>query len=151
MLAVIAALVPVFLLIATGFALRRWLIQQDAHWIGLERILYYAMFPALLVESLSRADLSKVPVLAVGRRTACGRVDHERALSRATALAGAPPWRWWTCIHLAVSGRDALADLRGTGGRGKPVRRSGSRARVGRHGGDDSRTQPARRVGARAL
>jgi predicted permease len=66
MIAVIAALVPVFLLIATGFALRRWLIQQDAHWIGLERILYYVMFPALLVESLSRADLAKVPVLAVG-------------------------------------------------------------------------------------
>src|SRR6185503_20557382 len=66
MLAVVAALVPVFLLIVTGFALRRWLIQNDAHWIGLERILYYVMFPALLVESLSRADLSKVPVLAVG-------------------------------------------------------------------------------------
>src|ERR1044072_4953721 len=65
MLAVIAALVPVFLLIATGFALRRWLIQQDAHWIGLERLLYYVLFPALLVESLSRADLAKVPVLAV--------------------------------------------------------------------------------------
>ena len=66
MLAVVAALVPVFLLIVTGFALRRWLIQNDAHWIGLERILYYVMFPALLVDSLSRADLSKVPVLAVG-------------------------------------------------------------------------------------
>ena len=49
MLAVIAALVPVFLLIATGFALRRWLSQQDAQWVGLERILYYVMFPALLV------------------------------------------------------------------------------------------------------
>ena len=66
MIAVIAALVPVFLLIVTGFALRRWLIQLDAHWIGLERILYYVMFPALLIESLSRADLAKVPVLAVG-------------------------------------------------------------------------------------
>src|ERR1044072_5697156 len=66
MLAVIAALVPVFLLIATGFALRRWLIQNDAPWIGVERLLYYVMFPALLIESLSRADLSKVPVLAVG-------------------------------------------------------------------------------------
>src|SRR5256885_8406512 len=66
MIAVIAALVPVFLLIVTGFALRRWLIQSDAHWIGLERILYYVMFPALLIESLSRADLAKVPVIAVG-------------------------------------------------------------------------------------
>jgi malonate transporter and related proteins len=43
MIAVVAALVPVFLLIATGFALRRWLIQQDAHWVGLERLLYYVM------------------------------------------------------------------------------------------------------------
>src|ERR1044071_5964551 len=66
MIAVIAALVPVFLLIVTGFALRRWLSQEDADWVGVERILYYVMFPALLVESLSRADLSKVPVLAVG-------------------------------------------------------------------------------------
>jgi hypothetical protein len=66
MIAVIAALVPVFLLIATGFALRRWLIQQDSHWIGLERLLYYVMFPALLIDSLSRADLAHVPVLAVG-------------------------------------------------------------------------------------
>ena len=66
MTAVVTALVPVFLLIATGFALRRWLIEQDAHWVGLEQILYYVMFPALLVESLSRADLSHVPVLAVG-------------------------------------------------------------------------------------
>src|SRR5262249_30256717 len=66
MSAVIAALVPVFLLIVTGFLLRRWLIRDDAHWVGLEQILYYVMFPALLIESLARADLTKVPVLAVG-------------------------------------------------------------------------------------
>jgi malonate transporter len=66
MIAVAGALVPVFLLIVTGFLLRRWLIEEDAHWVGMERLLYYVMFPALLVESLSRADLSKVPVLAVG-------------------------------------------------------------------------------------
>jgi malonate transporter len=66
MIAVVAALLPVFLLIVTGFLLRRWLIAEDAHWVGLERLLYYVMFPALLIESLSRADLSKVPVFAVG-------------------------------------------------------------------------------------
>src|SRR2546429_121265 len=66
MIAVVAALLPVFLLIITGFLLRHWLIAEDAHWVGLERLLYYVMFPALLVESLSRADLSKVPVLAIG-------------------------------------------------------------------------------------
>jgi predicted permease len=66
MTAVAAALVPVFLLIVTGFLLRRFLIGEDAHWVGMERLLYYVMFPALLIESLARADLSKVPVLAVG-------------------------------------------------------------------------------------
>ena len=32
----------------------------------MERLLYYVMFPALLIGTLARADLTKVPVLAVG-------------------------------------------------------------------------------------
>jgi len=66
MSAVLAALLPVFLLIVAGFALRRFLIQEDQHWVGLERLLYYVMFPALLIHTMARADLLKVPVLAVG-------------------------------------------------------------------------------------
>jgi malonate transporter len=65
MQAVLAALLPVFLLIVAGFALRRLLIAEDAHWVGLERLLYYVMFPALLIGTMSRADLGKVPVFAV--------------------------------------------------------------------------------------
>jgi|ERR1043166_1710570 predicted permease len=64
--AVLAALVPVFVLIVFGFLLRRWLIAEDAHWVGLERLLYYVMFPALLIGTMARADLTQVPVLAVG-------------------------------------------------------------------------------------
>jgi malonate transporter len=64
--AVLAALIPVFLLIVFGFFLRRFLIAEDAHWLGLERLLYYVMFPALLIATMARADLTKVPVLAVG-------------------------------------------------------------------------------------
>jgi len=64
--AVVAALLPIFLLIVMGFLLRRYLIEEDAHWIGLERLLYYVMFPALLITTMARADLTKVPVLAVG-------------------------------------------------------------------------------------
>jgi predicted permease len=64
--AVLAALVPVFVLIVFGFALRRFLIAEDAHWVGLERLLYYVMFPALLIGTMARADLTQVPVLAVG-------------------------------------------------------------------------------------
>ena len=66
MQAVLAALLPVFLLIVMGFLLRRWLIADDAHWIGVERLLYYVMFPALLIGTMARADLAAVPVLAVG-------------------------------------------------------------------------------------
>jgi malonate transporter len=64
--AVVAALLPIFLLIVMGFLLRRYLIAEDAHWIGLEHLLYYVMFPALLIGIMERADLTKVPVLAVG-------------------------------------------------------------------------------------
>jgi len=63
---VLTALAPIFVLIVMGFALRRWLIAEDAHWVGLERLLYYVMFPALLINTMARADLTNVPVLAVG-------------------------------------------------------------------------------------
>jgi predicted permease len=66
MLTVIAALLPVFLLIVMGFGLRRVLLKQDLQWIGLEQLVYYVLFPALLIESLSRADLTRVPIAGVG-------------------------------------------------------------------------------------
>ena len=66
MSAVFAALMPIFLLIVMGFLLRRWLISQDTHWVGLEQLLYYVMFPALLIGTMARADLTGVPILAVG-------------------------------------------------------------------------------------
>ncbi|MGY3453231.1 AEC family transporter [Bradyrhizobium sp. USDA 4353] len=63
---VVAALAPVFLLIIIGFGLRRSLIRLDTQWHGLERLTYYVLFPALLLQSLVKADLSKVPVAGVG-------------------------------------------------------------------------------------
>jgi predicted permease len=66
MAVVFAALLPVFALIVMGLLLRRWLIAEDTHWLGLERLLYYVMFPALLIGTMARADLTKVPVLAAG-------------------------------------------------------------------------------------
>ena len=64
--AVFAALVPVFLLIVAGVLARRWLIPDDVHWLGIERLVYYLLFPALLIDTLARADLGKVPVAEVG-------------------------------------------------------------------------------------
>ena len=63
---VIAALLPVFLLMALGAVLKRTLMRLDAQWHGLERLTYYVLFPMLLIETLVKADFSKVPVAGVG-------------------------------------------------------------------------------------
>jgi malonate transporter len=63
---VIAALLPVFLLIVLGFILRRSLMRLETQWNGLERLTYFVLFPTLLIQTLVKADLSKVPVAGVG-------------------------------------------------------------------------------------
>ena len=66
MLTVLGALVPVFLLIVLGHILRRRLLQQEVVWIGIEHLVYYVLFPALLIDTLSRANLASVPIAGVG-------------------------------------------------------------------------------------
>ena len=66
MAAVIAALLPVFLLIVLGFILKRTLMRLETQWHGLERLTYYVLFPTLLIQTLVKADLSSVPVAGVG-------------------------------------------------------------------------------------
>ncbi|NVN86639.1 MAG: AEC family transporter [Rhodopseudomonas sp.] len=66
MLTVFGALVPVFLLIILGFVLRRVLLKQDMMWTGLEQLVYYVLFPALLIDTLSRANLASAPIAGVG-------------------------------------------------------------------------------------
>jgi malonate transporter len=66
MAVVIAALLPVFLLIVLGFILKRTLIRPEAQWHGLERLTYYVLLPVFLVQTLVKADLSTVPVGGVG-------------------------------------------------------------------------------------
>jgi malonate transporter and related proteins len=62
----LSALVPVFLAIIAGFLLRRSLMPDEAHWVGLERLTYYVLFPALIIEAMATADLGKIPALGVG-------------------------------------------------------------------------------------
>ncbi|MBI3700290.1 MAG: AEC family transporter [Afipia sp.] len=63
---VVAALLPVFLLIAMGFALKQFFMKHESQWAGLEQIVFYVLFPALLIQTLARADLAAVPVFDVG-------------------------------------------------------------------------------------
>src|SRR5438552_16885986 len=66
MAVVVAALLPVFLLIVLGFVLKRTLMRLETQWHGLERLTYYVLFPVLLIQTLVKADLTKVPVAGVG-------------------------------------------------------------------------------------
>jgi malonate transporter and related proteins len=66
MAVVIAALLPVFILIVIGVVLKRTLMRLETQWHGLERLTYYVLFPMLLIQTLVKADLSKVPIAGVG-------------------------------------------------------------------------------------
>ncbi|RXH25297.1 MULTISPECIES: AEC family transporter [Bradyrhizobium] len=66
MAVVIAALLPVFILIVLGVVLKRSLMRLDTQWHGLERLTYFVLFPMLLIQTLVKADLSNVPVAGVG-------------------------------------------------------------------------------------
>ncbi len=46
--------------------LKRRLLTDDGVGVGIERLVYYVLFPALLVDTLSRAKLSSVPIVGVG-------------------------------------------------------------------------------------
>lgn len=79
------ALLPDFALILLGYGLRRFLHLGDHFWAGLEKLVYFVLFPALLFNALARANLAwatAAPVVATG------------ALAMATgmALAALTPW-----------------------------------------------------------
>src|SRR6201994_4154993 len=66
MVIVIAALAPVFILIVLGVVLKRTLMRLETQWHGLEQLTYYVLFPMLLIQTLVKADLNKVPIAGVG-------------------------------------------------------------------------------------
>ncbi len=114
---VVAALLPVFLLIVLGFILKRSLMRLETQWHGLERLTYYVLFPMLLIQTLVKADLTKVPVagvggalflaalamslLCLGLRPALARLDIDGP-AFTSIFQGAT--RWQTYVALAVSG-----------------------------------------------
>ncbi|RMG34977.1 MAG: AEC family transporter [Gammaproteobacteria bacterium] len=63
--AISASLGPVFLLILLGVLLRRIGFPGDAFWPGAERLIYYVLFPALLVHKLAIADVGGTPLLPI--------------------------------------------------------------------------------------
>ena len=56
------ALIPVFLIIALGFALKRKNVFPAQMWQAFGQLCYYIMIPMLVVKNLARSDLSALPL-----------------------------------------------------------------------------------------
>ncbi len=62
-------LFPDFATILLGAALRRWVGLGDAFWIGMEKLIYYVLFPALLFNAITKTQIdlsSAAPLIATG-------------------------------------------------------------------------------------
>lgn len=59
-------LLPDFLLIFFGFALCRWTPLQREVWDGIERLVYYVLFPVLLFNSILKTPLQLHTALSLG-------------------------------------------------------------------------------------
>jgi predicted permease len=113
MSALTGALLQVFLLILLGVVLRRVLLRDETHRVGIERLVYYVLSPALLIRTLALAPLGSVPVGEVGAALAGAVVLMSLlclALSRVLRVDG-PAFtsvfqgatRWQTFIALAIA------------------------------------------------
>ncbi len=57
------AILPIFLLIVMGFAMRHYRMMSDAFWNDAEKLVYYVLFPAMLISKMSVADLSETDAI----------------------------------------------------------------------------------------
>ena len=60
-------LLPDFALILLGAAIRRWMHLGDHFWSGVEKLVYFILFPALLINAIIKTQLdisSALPLLA---------------------------------------------------------------------------------------
>lgn len=62
MTAYLDVFIPAFGLLALGAILRRFLLRDGAVWAGVERLVFWALMPALLVSSIASVDLAELPL-----------------------------------------------------------------------------------------
>ena len=63
MTAIIWALLPIFGLIALGFGFRRVGFPGNSFWPQMERLIYFVLFPALLVDRLANANFATLEIV----------------------------------------------------------------------------------------
>lgn len=107
-------LLPDFALILLGAAIRRWMALGEHFWLGLEKLVYFVLFPALLINALLRTRLdlaAALPLLATAYLAMIGGMALglvPRLLSRVPALTFASVfqcgYRFNSYIGLAAAG-----------------------------------------------
>lgn len=60
-----SALLPVFLIVVLGFALRATGLVGTEQWGAIDHVCYYVLFPAIIIRAIATADLTGVPVAAM--------------------------------------------------------------------------------------
>jgi predicted permease len=107
------ALAPVAMMIGLGFVLRASRFLPEPSWAPIDRLVYFVLFPALLVRELTQADLTGLPVArmaAVLVTTQVLMALGARLLRKRLALTG-PTYtsvlqcvvRWNTYVALALA------------------------------------------------
>lgn len=121
------ALLPVFIVILVGYGLRRSALIAEDHWLAVDHVCYYVLFPAIIFKEIAAADFSNVPVWSMALAMILGistmfalLLAVRRPLTAAMDLNG-PQFsslfqgatRWHTFIALAIIpiyfGQPALA------------------------------------------
>lgn len=74
MLPIISALAPVFLLILSGWGLRRAGWFGEAFWADVDRLVFYVLFPAFLIVRIAGADFHRLALAPMGLGVAAGLV-----------------------------------------------------------------------------
>lgn len=62
---VTTAIVPILVVMAAGYALKRWWLPSSAFWRGMEQLTYFVLTPALFISAIASVDLLAVPFGAV--------------------------------------------------------------------------------------
>ncbi len=79
MISVLTALIPIVLILALGKGLSALNVVSQQGWLGLERITYFVLFPALIIGKLATVDFSALslgmPVALVGAQLALGAIS----------------------------------------------------------------------------
>ena len=108
-------LLPDFSLILLGVALRRWMHLGDHFWAGVEKLVYFILFPALLFNALTRTPLAlatALPLVTTGASAMIGAMVlgyGARWLFPMTPMSFASQFqcafRFNTYIGIAIAGK----------------------------------------------